>query len=325
MRSATYDHFGKPTEVLSLGDRPTPEPKANDVRVKTILASIHNHDLLTIRGKYGFKPELPAIGGSEALGVIDAVGSEVKDLKVGQRVAAASVQATWAEYFVASADMIFPVPDSLKDEMAAQLIAMPLSALMLLEFLEVESGQWVIHNAANGAVGKSLAMLAAARGVKTINLVRSNDALAELEALDIKNNINTSDDDWKDQVKAIIGDDKISAAVDSVGGEDSGNLLSLLGHGGVFAVFGAMSGKPMMLNPTDMIFKQAVLKGFWGSKLSQEMSVGNKQRLVKELIDRAVDGKLKLPVEAVFDLADVLKAVDGKIQAEKKGKVLLRA
>ena len=225
MRSATYDHFGKPTEVLSLGDRPIPEPKANEVRVKTILASIHNHDLLTIRGQYGFKPDMPAIGGSEALGIIDAIGSEVKDLKVGQRVAAASVQATWAEYFVAAADMVFPIPDSLEDEMAAQLIAMPLSALMLLEFLEVESGQWVIHNAANGAVGKSLAMLAAARGVKTINLVRSDDAIKELDTLGIKNNINTSDDDWKEQVKAIVGNDKISAAVDSVGGENSGDLF----------------------------------------------------------------------------------------------------
>lgn len=324
MRSATYDHFGKPTEVLSLGDRPTPEPKANEVRVKTILASIHNHDLLTIRGKYGFKPEMPAIGGSEAVGIIDAVGSDVKNLKVGQRVAAASVQATWAEYFTAPEHMIFPIPDSLEDEMAAQLIAMPLSALMLLEFLEVESGQWLIHNAANGAVGKSLAMLAAARGVNTINLVRSTDALDELEALDIKNNINTSDDDWKDQVRAIIGDEQISAAVDSVGGEASGDLLSLLGHGGVFAVFGAMSGKPMMLNPTHMIFKQATLKGFWGSKLSQEMSVENKQRLVDELIERAVSGQLKLPTEATFDLADILDAVDGKLQAGKNGKVLLK-
>lgn len=324
MRSATYDHFGKPSEVLSLGDRPTPEPKANEVRVKTILASIHNHDLLTIRGQYGFKPELPAIGGSEAVGIIDAVGSEVKHLKVGQRVAAASVQATWAEYFVASADMIFPVPDSLNDEMAAQLIAMPLSALMMIEFLELQPGQWVIHNAANGAVGKSLAMLAAARGIKTINLVRSSDALAELEALDIKNNISTSDADWKDQVRHIVGDEAISAAVDSVGGENSGELLSLLGHYGTLASFGLMSGKPMAINPTDMIFKQAVMKGFWGSKLSQEMSVENKQRLVNELIERAVDGKLKLPVEATFDLADITKAVDGKLQSGKKGKVLLK-
>ena len=324
MRSATYDHFGKPTEVLSLGDSPIPEPKANEVRVKTILASIHNHDLLTVRGQYGFKPEMPAIGGSEALGVIDAVGSEVKDLKVGQRVAAASVQATWAEYFVAAANMVFPIPDSLEDEMAAQLIAMPLSALMLLEFLEVESGQWVIHNAANGAVGKSLAMLAAARGVKTINVVRSSEAIKELEALDIKNNVNTEDDDWKAQVKSIIGDDRISAAVDSVGGKNSGELLSLLGHGGTFAAFGAMSGKPMMLNPTNLIFKQATVKGFWGSKTSQEMNVENKQRLIDELIERATSGKLHLPVEAVFNLADIKKAVDGKLQSGKSGKVLLK-
>ena len=324
MRSATYDHFGKPTEVLNIGERPIPEPKANEVRVKTILASIHNHDLLTIRGQYGFKPTMPAIGGSEAVGIIDAIGSEVKNLKVGQRVAAASVQATWAEYFVALEDMVFPMPDSLDDEMAAQLIAMPLSALMLLEFLALQAGQWVIQNAANGAVGKSLAMLAAARGINTINVVRSSDAVAELEAIGVKNNINTADKDWKEQVKAVIGDDKISAAVDSVGGEDSGALLSLLGHGGTFAVFGAMSGKPMVLNPTDMIFKQAVLKGFWGSKLSQEMSVENKQRLVDELIDRAVNGQLKLPTEATFDLADILKAVDGKMQSEKSGKVLLK-
>lgn len=324
MRSATYNEFGKPTEVLSLEDRPTPEPKAGEVRVKTILASIHNHDLLTVRGQYGFKPELPAVGGSEALGIIDAVGSDVKDLKIGQRVAAASVQATWAEYFVASADMVFAVPDSLKDEMAAQLIAMPLSALMLLEFLEIKSGQWLIHNAANGAVGKSLAMLAAARGVKTINVVRSSEAIKELEALDIKNNVNTEDDDWKAQVKSIIGDDKISAAVDSVGGENSGELLSLLGHGGTFAAFGAMSGKPMMLNPTHLIFKQATVKGFWGSKTSQEMSVENKQRLIDELIERATSGKLHLPVEAVFDLADIKKAVDGNLQSGKNGKVLLK-
>lgn len=324
MRSATYDHFGRPTEVLSLGDRPIPEPKATEVRVKMVLASIHNHDLLTIRGKYGFKPEMPAIAGSEAVGVVDAVGSEVKKLKVGQRVAAASVQATWAEYFVADEDMVFAIPESLDDEMAAQLIAMPLSALMLLEFLEVQSGQWIIHNAANGAVGKSLAMLAAARGVKTINVVRSKEAIEELEAIGVKNNVNTDEEDWKEQVKSILGEDKISAAVDSVGGENSGDLLSLLGHGGVFAVFGAMSGKPMVLNPTHVIFKQATLKGFWGSKLSQEMSASNKQRLIDELIDRAVDGKLKLPVEAVFDLADVVKAVDGKLQSGKNGKVLLK-
>lgn len=325
MRSATYSTFGKPADVLSLNDTLIPEPKANEVRVKMVLASIHNHDLLTIRGQYGFKPELPAIGGSEAVGIIDAVGQDVKDLKVGQRVAAASVQATWAEYFVASKDMVFVMPDSLEDEMAAQLIAMPLSALMLIEFLALTSSQWVIHNAANGAVGKSLAMLAAARGINTLNVVRSDDAIKELDALGIKHNINTSDEDWKNQVKDILGDEKISAAVDSIGGDSSNDLLALLGHGGTLASFGIMSGKPMVLDPTHIIFKQATIKGFWGSKISQEMSVENKQRLIDELIERANNGNLKLPVEATFDLADIVKAVDGKLQASKNGKVLLKA
>ena len=324
MRAATYDHFGKPADVLSVGDRPMPQPAANEVRIKTILATIHNHDLLTVRGQYGYKPEMPAVGGSEALGIIDAVGDDVTDLSVGQRVACASVHETWAEYFVAPANMVFGIPDSIEDELAAQLIAMPLSALMLLEFLEVESGQWIIHNAANGAVGKTLAMLAAARGVNTINLVRRDEALNELTELGIKNNVVTDDDNWQDQVRDIIGDDKITAAVDSVGGDASNELLSLLGSNGTLVSFGIMSGKPMALDASNLIFKQAVVKGFWGSKTSQEMDLDNKQRLIDELLTRAENGNLKLPIQAVYGLDDISKAVSGDVQSGKSGKVLLK-
>ena len=104
MRSASYNAFGKPSEVLSITDSPMPEPSPNEVRIKTILASIHNHDLITVKGQYGDKPDLPATAGSEALGVIDAVGENVKGFSVGDRVAAASVQGTWAEYFTAPAN-----------------------------------------------------------------------------------------------------------------------------------------------------------------------------------------------------------------------------
>lgn len=324
MRSATYNTFGKPSEVLSINDRPIPEPGPGEVRIKTLLSPIHNHDLLTIRGQYGYKPELPAIGGSEAVGIVDALGEGVEGLSVGQRVACASVHATWAEFFVAQAKMVFVMPDSLDDELAAQLIAMPLSALMLLEFLDLQSGQWVIHNAANGAVGKTLAMLAAARGVNTINLVRSEDSLEELTSLDIKNNVVTSQSDWMEQVRNIVGDDKIAAAVDSVGGQSGGDLLSLLGTGGTLVSFGIMSGKPMVLDPTHLIFKQAIVKGFWGSKISQEMELSNKQRLVEELLQRANDGALKLPIEATYDIADITTAVSGDVQSSKKGKVILK-
>ncbi|WP_345784552.1 alcohol dehydrogenase catalytic domain-containing protein, partial [Stenotrophomonas sp.] len=74
MRAALHDTFGDPTVVLHGGDAATPQPGKGEVRIRTVLAPIHNHDLWTVRGQYGYKPTLPAIGGSEATGVIDALG-----------------------------------------------------------------------------------------------------------------------------------------------------------------------------------------------------------------------------------------------------------
>lgn len=324
MRSATYHQFGKPSEVLSITDIPMPEPGPKEVRVKTILASIHNHDLITIRGQYGDKPDLPTTPGSEALGIIDAVGEEVEDFEIGQRVATASVTGTWAQYFTAPAKMVFAVPDELEDEIATQLIAMPLSALMLLEFMQLQPGQWVILNAANGAVGKSFAMIAAARGIHTIGLVRRAEAAQELTDLGIEHSIDVSQSSWKDKVRELVGDAQISAAVDSLGGEASNDLLDLLGINGTLVSFGVMAGEPMIVNPSNLIFKQAVVKGFWGSKTSREMDLENKQRLINQLIKHATNNQLTLPVEAIFDLEDINEAVSGKVQKGKKGKVLLK-
>src|SRR3546814_19515189 len=76
MRSATHHQFGDPTNVLVPGDSPVPEPAPGEVRIRMQLAPIHNQDLLTVRGQYGYKPALPAIGGSEGLGVGDGRGAE---------------------------------------------------------------------------------------------------------------------------------------------------------------------------------------------------------------------------------------------------------
>lgn len=324
MRSATYNEFGKPSDVLSVNDSPTPEPNNNEVRIKTILSSIHNHDLVTIKGEYGNKPDLPATGGSEAVGTIDALGSDVKGFEKGQRVVVSGVQGTWAEYFIAPADSVIPIPDAIDDEMASQLIAMPMSALLLIEFLNIEPGQWIIQNAANGAVGESMAMLALERNINTINLVRSKESEQELIDLGItENNVVTDNDDWKDQVQKIVGDAQISGAVDAVGGRSGGDLVSLLGKHGVMAALGGMSGKPLTLNPSDLIFNLAQVKGFWAGDMMQEMSRDNMQRLTKELIERAASGKLKLPTGGIYDLDDIQKAVSDDVQSDKKGKVLI--
>ena len=324
MRSALYSAFGNPAEVLVAGDSPLPEPGPGEVRIRTRLAPIHNHDLWTIRGQYGYKPTLPAIGGSEGVGVIDALGEGVEGLQLGQRVNAASGRGTWADSFLASARMAIPLPDAIPDEVAAQLVAMPLSALMLLEFLAVDPGQWIVQNAANGAVGKTLAMLARARGVNVLSLVRRDAGIDEMAAVGVENVVSTAQDDWRDTARAILGEGRAHAAVDSVGGQASADLVSLLGMDGVLVSFGSMGGEPMVIPSGDVIFRHLVVKGFWGSKVSREMSAADKRRLVGELIQRALAGELKLPVDAVYDLGDAAKAAAESLRPGRGGKVLLR-
>ena len=324
MRSAIHTTFGEPADVLALEESPVPEPGPGQVRIKTILSPIHNHDLWTVRGSYGYKPELPAIGGSEAVGTVDALGEGVTGITIGQRVSVASVHGSWAEYFLAPAAGLVPVPDSISDEAAAQLIAMPFSAITLLDFLEVASGDWVIQNTANGAVGKTLAMLAAARGVHIVNLVRRDAGVEELAALGIANAVSTATDGWQDRVRAITGDAPIRAAVDSIGGQASAELLSLLGEDGLLVSFGTMAGEPMQISSGNLNFKQAVVKGFWGSKVSAAMPAEAKRRLLGELIRLVASGELKLPAGAVFGLDQVADAVRASLTAGKAGKVLLK-
>ena len=325
MRSAIHTTFGEPADVLQLGDQPVPQPGPGEVRIKTLLSPIHNHDLWTVRGQYGYKPVLPAIGGSEAVGLVDALGEGVQGVSPGQRVTVAGVHGSWAEYFIAPAPLLVPLPPSIADEAAAQLIAMPLSALMLLEFLEVQTGDWIVQNSANGAVGKTLAMLAAARGIHVVNLVRRNAGVEELAALGIGNAVSTAQPDWQFQVRTLLGDATPRAAVDSIGGTAGGDLLALLGEGGLLVSFGSASGEPMQIASGDLIFKQAIVKGFWGSKVSAALPVEDKRRLLGELLGLAASGRLKLPVEAIFDLADISQAAAASLQPGRKGKVLLRA
>jgi len=254
MRSIIHGNFGEPVDVLEQADMPKPEPKAGEVRIKTIMSPIHNHDVWTVRGSYGYKPTLPAIGGSEAVGIVDALGDGATHLQVGQRIAVAAVHGSWAEYFIAPAQGLIPLNNEIDDETAAQLIGMPISALMLLDFVNVQPGQWLIQNTANGAVGKTVAMIAQARGLPVINLVRRTDAIAEMQALGIQHVVATDQPNWKEQVKQIRGDQPLIAGVDSIGGTASGEMLNLLSENSLLVSFGSMTGETMQISSGDLIF-----------------------------------------------------------------------
>jgi len=324
MRAVTQETFGEPWDVLDVTELPTPEPGNGEVRIRTLLSPVHNHDLWTIRGSYGFKPELPAQAGTEAVGVIDALGEGVENLTVGQRVATGGTFGVWAEYFVTPAAGLIPVDESAPDEVAAQLVAMPFSTLALLDWLDLNEGDWIIQNAANGAVGRLLAQLAPSRGINVVGLVRRDAGVEELASQGISRIVSTETPGWEDRVAEITSGAKIIAGIDSVGNEAANHVLSQLGEDGTLVVFGAMAGSRMELNSGAIIFKNVTVKGFWGSRVMGSLEPQRRGELFTELLTRVKDGSITLTAEATYPFEEVREAARANFAEGRKGKILLR-
>lgn len=324
MRSVTHDRFGEPAEVLHLTQTNRPEPGPGQVLIRVILSPIHNHDIWTIRGTYGIKPALPATGGSEAVGVVEATGPDVDPSLQGRRVAAAGLKGSWAEFALAEAAGVIPIPDAMPDEAAAQLIAMPFSAITLLEFLKVSSGDWVIQTAANGAVGKIMTVLAASRGVRLVNLVRRPEAAEELAGMGITNIVSTSDPDWIARVRSLVGPDGARAAVDSVGGAVAAGLIELLGQEGLLVTFGSTTGEPLQLPAGPIIFKHLSVKGFWGAKVMPATPPEDRQRMFEELMGLVMGGQLDLRSGGNFSLDEPAEAAKAALTPGRDGKIMFR-
>lgn len=320
-QAVLFSQFGDPSAVLepTVVDRPT--PGQGEVLVKLLMSPIHNHDLLMIRGMYGVKPPLPSVGGTEAVGMVEPLGSGVTNLNVGDRVAAGGVNGAWADHFIARAAGLVPVPTEMSDELAAQLMSMPMSALMALNSFNTNAGDWIVVNAGNGAVGKVFGEVGPRRGLRIALLVRREEARRELNDLGI-NDVFVTDDGWKDELKAAVGNDRVAGAINMIGGKFAGELAHFVSDNGLLLSFGSASGEALEINPADLIYKQISVRGFWAFKEFAKATPAELQAMIGELFTLSADGKLNLPVERVFPLSQAGEAA-ALAATSRTGKVLL--
>jgi len=323
MKAAIFESFGEPTNVLTMKEVPKPKPNQGEILVRMKRSPIHNHDILTVRGEYGNLPQLPAIGGTEAVGIVEAVGDDVSLIKEGMRVSVSGVENTWAEYFIAPATAAVPIPDNISDEAAAQLMSMPASSLMALNKIPAKAGDWIVINAANGAVGKSIAQLARARGINVASIVTRVAAKTELESLNIHPVFVAQKKDWIEEAKKQI-DGPVVGGIEMVGGTASRDLISLVGQNATVLAFGAMSNQPMLLDTGDLIYKEITIKGFWGLRESQRATPDEMAKIVAELINLVEQGMLHLPVHNTYDLSKIANA-GADYYKPRNGKLMIAA
>ncbi len=319
MQADIYKAFGDPAKVVAPAEVDIPTPAEGEILIRMIKSPIHNHDLLTVRGEYGVKPELPMIGGTEAVGtVVDGAAG----FDPGTRVAVADVSRTWANYFTAPAASVAAIPDGLTDDIAAQIMGMPRSAVLALDQFKTRKGDWLIVNAANGAVAKVIASVGRSRGLNVAQLVRNEKDVQSLRQLGFQHVFDTGTEGWLDQVRAAIGKARVAGGIDMVAGKAAGEMASLLSDHGLLLSFGAMSNEALQISPADLIFKQITLRGFWNHILFHQLSAPQVDAINQELFGLAAKGELALPVAGVFSIADGARAM-AMAQGPHSGKVLI--
>ena len=324
MRALRFHRHGPPAEVLQLDDIPTPEPGPGQVRVRLTHRSLNPADLAAVKGSYGRLRDLPASGGNEGVGVIDALGVGASGVEIGQRVVKLGEAATWQEAVVVDAEDVLPLPDALSDEAAAQLFVNPLTAWLLLEASGVSGGDTLVQSAGASAVARVATEMAVARGVRVVSVVRRDEHADKLHALGatvVVASENTPE--AREALREAVGAAGARAALDPVCGAAGALLISALSDRGRHLVYGALSGQPLAVSPRDLIYKQVTVRGVWRTRWWAETPRDEGRAALSRIADEAASGAFSLPVDATFDLAEGAEAARYAAEPGRWGKVLL--
>ncbi|XP_043362129.1 enoyl-[acyl-carrier-protein] reductase, mitochondrial isoform X6 [Dermochelys coriacea] len=181
-QALVYAQHGEPARVLQLKDLERSELGHSGVHVKMLAAPINPADINMIQGTYALLPDLPAVGGNEGVGQVVEVGSHVTSMKPGDWVIPADAElGTWRTDAVFSEKSLVKLPCDIPLLCAATLSVNPCTAYrMLADFETLGPGDSIIQNAANSGVGQAVIQIAAALGIKTINVIRDRPNLQEV-------------------------------------------------------------------------------------------------------------------------------------------------
>jgi NADPH:quinone reductase-like Zn-dependent oxidoreductase len=324
---AVYTKAGDPADVVKLIDVGEPrDPRPGQVLVRVTLFPIHWGDLQAIElalptGQVG--------AGVEATGVVEKVGFNVHHVTPGARVSIFPQPGAWAEHITADAQFVVPVPDSVSDEIAAQMLVNPLTVLMLRREAERHFATGydgvVLNNAAGGAVGRLVTAGFRNHHIATVSLVRRAETAQQLrERFPEVPVVVTEDPNWIDAVHDLIGGRTVAAALDPIGGALSADLLGLVSPGGTVVVYGRMADEPIPLHASALLDRGVTLRGAtigrWVATASPEQRASdtNAACLMAQTFSSQFD------VAAIYPIAELSDAIRHATKPGKTGTVLVR-
>lgn len=326
MKAVLLKGFGG-LDVLTVGEVEKPTPNDDQVLIKVAATSINRPDLVQREGKYPPPPGESEILGLEVAGVIEEVGKNVTGWKKGDKVVSLVGGGGYAEYAVAYANHLIPIPENMSFEEAACICESYITAFLNIFMIgEFKDGQAAIIHGGGGGVNTAAIQLCKALTPNSKLIVTAHPSKIEnVKKLGVDLVIDyTSTDDFSTIVKEFTNKRGVDIILDHVGAKYLSPNMNSLAYNGKLIIIGVISGIKAELNLALMMVKRQQIIG----SVLRSRPVAEKGEIVSEftrvVLPKFADGTIKPIISKVFTIDEVVEA--HKMMEEDKhfGKIVLK-
>jgi NADPH2:quinone reductase len=309
-------------DVLEYKDIDLAAPAAGQARVRHTAIGVNFIDIYHRSGLYPLP--LPTGLGSEAAGVVEALGEGVTHLKVGDRVGYCSgAIGSYAEAANVPADKLIKLPDSISDDVAAAILLKGMTAQYLLRQIHpVKAGETIVFHAAAGGVGQIGVQWAKALGATVIGTTTSPAKIALCKENGCDHVLNSQDEGWEKQVREITGGKGVPVVYDSIGKATFLAGLDCLQPRGIMITYGNASGAVDPFAPGILAAKGSLL--VTRPTLASFVSTPEQMQAVADDVFAVVaSGKVRVAINQRYALKDAAKAQEDLAARKTTGATIL--
>jgi NADPH:quinone reductase len=319
---------------LEIRDVPTPEPGPGQARVRVRACGVNRADLLQRHGLYPAPPDAPPdIPGLEIAGEVDAIGSGVVDVKVGDRVFGIVSGGAYAEAIVVHARTLAPIPSVDGTPLGfASAAALPEAAITAYDAMVIQcglsAGETVLVHAVGSGVGTTAVQIARAIGARVAGTARSKEKLTRAFALGMTSGVvaeSNADGSprFADAVRAVTEGRGVDVVLDLVGGAYVPESLASLADRGRLIVVGLMAGVRADIDLRMVLHRRLRLAGTVLRARPLEEKIVAAQVLARHLSPLIAEGKLAPIIDRVLPLDQAGEALDHMAKNASFGKIVL--
>jgi NADPH2:quinone reductase len=308
---------------LQWREAPTPEPGPGQVRIAIRAASLNFPDLLTVEGKYQFRPPLPFVPGSEFSGHVDALGAGVTHVKLGDPVAAISNSGGFGSHAVVDAPRVLPLPPGFAlEDGAAFAFTYGTSHHALMDRAALKPGETVLVLGAAGGVGSAAIQIAKAAGARVIAGASTDAKCGFCRSLGADETINYTRDDLRAALKTLTAGKGPDVVYDPVGGALAEPAFRSIAWRGRYLVVGFALGSIPSLPLNLTLLKGASIVGvFWGDFVAREPKASAAG--MAQLADWYARGLVKPAIDCRLPMSELPAAYARMATREVQGKVVM--